>query len=423
MRYLVKIKHQDVRSTLQSTQGITKVGTGLSMPDFVLVTTDLPASALEAIQGVITVEEDGTAQVEEVNQTNPPSWALGWISNSGGNYHNDKDGSGVDIYVVDTGVRDTHTDLVGRVRTLYSFDSQPYSVTGGQSPTHGTSVAGCAAGSVHGTAKGANIVNVRIDFYNSTILKGLDMILRDHLDKPDNVQSILNFSGSSVSGIIGDAFARLAEYGVVVVAAGGNYSEAEPRQPAKHWYVTAVGACNAQNQPAWFTNKGCDVFVPGDGISTISVFSDTSTNTISGTSFSSPYYAGLLACLIEGSDKFNTWQQSTDFTHRMMTQVMDNNGRIGYFANQGMPTRTASSRGLGGAYYRNPSLEFTDREVADFLEANASNLQGIADAAKEFNVSASRIARCATIAQGVEVTVAGLNEHFAANGVSPWWAA
>jgi subtilisin family serine protease len=183
-----------------------------------------------------------------------------------------------------------------------------------------------------------------------------------------------------------------------------------------------VGACNAQNQPAWFTNFGCDVFVPGDGISTISVFSDTSTNTISGTSFSSPYYAGLLACLIEGSDKFNTWQQSTSFTYRMMTQVMDDTVRIGYFANQNKSTRTANSRGLGGVYYHNPSLEFTDQEVADYLAANASNLQGIADAAKEFNVSASRMARCASIAQGVEVTVAGLNEHFAANGVVPWWA-
>jgi len=163
--------------------------------------------------------------------------------------------------------------------------------------------------------------------------------------------------------------------------------------------------------------------VPGDSISTISVFSDTSTNTISGTSFSSPYYAGLLACLIEGSDKFNTWQQSTDFTHRMMTQVMDDTGRIGYFANQNNPTRTANSRGLGGVYYHNPSMEFTDQEVADYLAANAANLQGIADMAKQFNVSASRMARCASIAQGVEVTVAGLNAHFLAAGVTPWWAA
>jgi len=423
MRYLVKIKTQDVRSTLQSTQGVTKVGTAYSMPDLLLVNTTLPLSAIAAVDGVLAAEEDGKASIEGVDQPEPPGWGLGWISNVGGPYRNDKTGVGVDIYIMDTGIRDTHVDLVGRVRTLYSFDGLPYSITGGQSPTHGTSVAGCAAGSIHGTAKGANIVNCRIDFTNSVILKALDMILRDHLDKPDNVQSILNFSGSTVSSILGDAFARLADYGVVVVAAGGNYSEPEPRHPAKHWYVTAVGACNAQNQPAWFTNKGCDVFVPGDSISTISVFSDTSTNTISGTSFSCPYYAGLLACLIEGSDKFNTWQQSTGFTHSMMTQVMDATGRIGYFDNQGLLPRTANSKGLGGVYYHNPSLGFTDQEVADYLAANAANLQGIADMAKQFNVSASRMARCASIAQGVEVTVEGLNEHFAANGVVPWWAA
>ena len=422
MRYLVKIKGEDVRSTLTSMQGVTKVGTAHSMPDLLLVNAKLPLSAILAVDGVLAAEEDASASIEAVEQAEPPGWGLGWITNSGGAYRNEKTGAGVDIYIMDTGVRDTHDDLVGRVRNLYSFDSQPYSITGGQSPTHGTSVAGCAAGSVHGTAKGANIVNCRIDFENSTILKALDMILRDHLDKPDNIQSILNFSGSTVSSILGDAFARLADYGVVVVAAAGNYSESEPRYPAKHLFVTAVGACNVNNEPAWFTNKGCDIFAPGQDITTCSVFADTATTVISGTSFSCPYYCGLLACLLEGSDKFNTRNQTVYFTFGMNTTVMDNTVRLGYFANNG-PAPTVNSKGIGGVYYHNPSLVFTDQEVADYLAANAANLQGIADTAKEFNVSASRMARCATIAQGVEVTVDGLNEHFLANGVAPWWSA
>lgn len=415
MKYLIQIKNQATRTALESLEGVTKVGKGLSMPDFVLVTTELPISALRAVEGVIAVEEDGQATIEEVNQPAPPAWALGWISNSGGNYHNDKDGSGVDIYVLDTGVRDTHTDLAGRVRTLWSFDGQPYSITGGQAPTHGTSVAGCAAGLVHGTAKGASIVNCRIDFSNSGIIQALDMILDDHLQKPDGTPSILNFSGSSPSSMIGDAFARVAGYGIVVVAAGGNYGEAEPRFPARHSFVVAVGACNAQNQPAWFTNFGCDVFVPGQDIVTASVFSDSATTTISGTSFSSPYYAGLLACLLQGSDKFNTWQQGTDFAYAMMTQVMDNNGRIGYFANKNKPTRTANSDGLGGIYYANPSNALSDQDIKDFAYQYGETPQVTADACLQYNISLSRFATA------TEFSESEVNAYFAAYNVIPWW--
>ncbi len=412
-KYLVKIESVEYRQGL--VDKFEKVGTAESMPDLLLVTTEQPISVIRECAGVVMVESDGMAEML-VDQPDAPEWGLPWISNSGGSYENDKSGNGVDIYVVDTGVRDTHVDLVGRVRTLYSFDGAPYSLVGDQSPTHGTSVSGCAAGSVYGTAKEATIVNCRIDWSTSDILKALDKVLRDHLDKPDERQSILNFSGSSLSSIIGDAFERLTQYGVVVVAAAGNSSEDRPRWPARNTWVIAVGAINEQEKPAWFTNKNCDVYSPGQDIVTASVFSDTSINTISGTSFSAPYYAGLLACLIEGSDKFNSSSTVSDFIWRMRNQMMETN-RIANFPNGGLPVRTATTNGLGGNYYVNPSKAFTDSEIRDWLVANADNPQVVADACESANLSLNRLNRIA----GPDIGIDDLNKYFKDAGVTPWW--
>jgi len=412
-KYLVKIRSQEFRNELVSR--FEKVGTAEAIPDYLIVKTDQPIEAIKACPGVDAVELDEQATPSAVNQVAPPGWALPWLSNSGGSYKNDKTGAGVDIYIMDTGIRDTHVDLAGRVRTLWSFDDVPYSITGGQSPTHGTSVAGCAAGTLYGTAKGASIVNIRIDFMTSTILKGLDRILRDHLDKPDGRTSVLNFSGGSISPMIGDIFARLVKYGIVVVAAAGNESAPVSSYPARNDWVVSVGSLNEQQGPSWFTNRQADVYAPGQSILTASVFSDTSTEITSGTSFSCPYYAGLLACLLEGSDKFNTAGLVETFTFAMRRQIADQS-RVPFFNNGGYTINTANTKGLDGVYYVAPSKQHTDNEIEDFLLANESEPQLIADAALIGNVSLSRLARASGYSEDQ------INEYFASAGVKTCWA-
>ena len=410
--YLVEIESPDYKPDLVA--GFEKVGNAESLPNYLIIKTTKPIEIIRQCDGVVMVEEDEKATISEVDQQNPPGWALPWMSNSGGNYENEGTGAGVYIYIIDTGIRDTHADFGGRVRNLYSFDDVPYSLVGGQSPTHGTSVASCAAGTLHGTAKEATIVNCRVDFLNSTILKALDTILRDHLDKPDDIPSILNFSGSSLSHVLGNAFERLTDYGVVIVAAAGNEGEDLPRYPARNTWVTAVGAINRQEGPAWFTNKRCDVYAPGQNILTASVFTDSSTNIISGTSFSAPYYAGLLACLIQGSHKFNTDSLVSDFTHQMRTQMMERN-RIQAFPNGGWVVRTVTTNGLGGEYYTSPSSQYSDAEILEYLNAHMHDVQHIADVLKENNISLSRLSRIA------DMPMDDVNQFFIDAGIDPWW--
>ena len=241
------------------------------------------------------------------------------------------------------------------------------------------------------------------------------MVVRDHLDKPDGIPSILNFSGSSFSSVLGAMFDRLLDFGIVVVAAGGNYAEDTPRYPAKAAFVVAIGANDDTNNPSPFTNKGCDVYAPGSYITTASVFDDNSIVVISGTSFSSPYYCGLLACLLEGSDKFNTRNTAYYFTWNMMLQKMDSTNRIGIFPNDGKPARTAATHPLGGVYYTNASLALSDAEINEFVLVHAAAPQVIADACREFNVSLSRLATATGYTQEE------INSWFAAYDVQPWW--
>jgi len=409
-KYLVLLEGPEFRAGLEAK--FEKVGVATGMPDMLIVQTDQDIEAIRECVGVAMVEPDGMAEMLDAE------WALPWIS-GGTQYHNEKAGWGVDIYVVDTGVRDTHEDLMGRVETLYSFDGEPYSLVGDQSPWHGTAVAGCAAGKTYGAAKDALIYNCRIDWSHSDILKALDTILRHHIDKDDSIPSIVNFSGASLSAIIGKAFERLTQYGVVVVAAAGNSAEDIPRYPARNMWVTSVGAVNQFNNKAWFSNGQCDVYAPGQDIKAPDVFSDTATRVTSGTSFACPYYAGLLACLLEGSDKFNTSNHVSAFNHSMRGNIAET-GRL-TFPNGNLPTRSVTSNGLGGIYYASPIRDISDKDIGAWLRASAGptyeEMKHVADVCKEYNLSRPRIDRIAGAGdQSMEI-----DKYFSDAGVTPWW--
>ena len=408
-KYLVLMK--DTLSLKEFKKVFSHVGKPSSMPDFVIVKTHMGIERIREMEGVLLVEEDENAEI--LQQEEDVGYALPWISDAP-EYNNRTTGSGVDIYVIDTGIRGSHKELNGRVRNLYSFDGVPYSVTSGDSPFHGTSVAACAAGARFGTAPQATVYNCRSNFSLSDILKSLDTILRHHLDKPDNRPSVVNFSGASPSFFIGRAFERLTKYGVVIVAAAGNSSGLLPEYPARNAWVTSVGAVNELSGKAWFSNSQCDLYAPGQGITTADVTSDVSTRVVSGTSFACPYYAGLLACLLEGSDKFNTAAQVSQFNHQMRNSIGDNKRLT--FTNGSLQARSVTSNGLDGEYYISPLRGVRDKDIAHWLIDNIDNPSVIAAACKEYNLSKGRIIK---ILGGGEGLAEEIDKYFKSCEV--WW--
>ena len=117
---------------------------------------------LRADPAVDYVVPDGIASID-TTQTGAP-WGLDRIDQHrlplSGTFSYSRTGSGVTAYVIDTGVRLTHSQFAGRASSGYDFvdnDSDATDCNG-----HGTHVAGTIGGSTYGVAKGVSIVAVRV---------------------------------------------------------------------------------------------------------------------------------------------------------------------------------------------------------------------------------------------------------------------
>lgn len=281
------------------------------LPDNGKTTTiALPASQVDQLGTVstsATVEENKPISVfAEQIQSPVPSWGLDRIdlqtNTPDRTYKYATSGNGVTIYVVDTGVNLSHSDLAGRVSTGFSAinDGRGADDCNG----HGTHVAGTAAGSSYGVAKSAKVVPVRVlnctgSGYISDIISGINWIISTH---PGGA-AVINLSiGGGYSAVLNSAITDAANRGFTVVAAAGNSSaDACNFSPVSAAGVIGVGASTSSDSFASYSNFGScvDVVAPGSSITSAWIGSSSASNTISGTSMASPHATGLAARILE----------------------------------------------------------------------------------------------------------------------------
>ncbi len=283
-------------------------------------------------------------------------------------------GRGVTVAVLDTGVDGSHADLSGRVvQNLKLADTQSLGVgfnypiaapnlsNTDQAYGHGTFVSGVIAGNGQqsggkyaGVAPNANILGLSAgDASLLFVLSGLDYLLTN--GSSFNVRVVnCSFSANTVFDVndpVNIATRMLTDNGVNVVFSAGNtgpgMDSLNPYSVAP--WVISTGATDNQGRLAKFSSRGefgSPLFRPtlvAPGVDTVSLRASTPTNitgttglksdsqqlspteipyytTASGTSFSAPQVAGVIALMLEANPNL-TPSQVRDILQRTSTPL------------------------------------------------------------------------------------------------------
>ncbi|MDX6760654.1 S8 family peptidase [Streptomyces sp. F8] len=284
---------------------------------FAVRTTAARAAALAADPRVASVEPDTVfhiaattaADTPQARPQAPAPWTLDRIDQRelplDGSYTYATKAEGVTVYVLDTGINTRHQEFGGRARAGHNavFLEGSRDCNG-----HGTHVAGTVGGETYGVAKGVSLVSVKVadcrgDGRLSAMIKGLDWVVRDAARSP-GTPAVANMSmGGSRSRALDAAVLRVVSSGVTFVAAAGNDGRnACGGSPASVPQALTVGATDAADRRAPFSNHGScvDLFAPGVSVTSAWKDSATATARSSGTSMAAPHVAGAAALLLAG---------------------------------------------------------------------------------------------------------------------------
>lgn len=212
------------------------------------------------------------------------------------------------VAITDTGVRLTHQDLRNLLVNGYNSVTGLRQQDGGQVNDingHGTHCAGIAGAEGNNGLNGVGyawrhrIMPVRVT-NSSDGSSSLTWITNGIRWAADNGARIVStsYSGASNSTVqTTGAYVKNTRNGLSFWAAGNN---GQRLTGWDHPDVTIVGATNANNQRASFSNFGIpiDVFAPGENIFATYNTSDSAMTTLSGTSMACPGAAGLGALMM-----------------------------------------------------------------------------------------------------------------------------
>ena len=232
-------------------------------------------------------------------------------------------GSGVTVAVLDTGIDSTHAELSSSIIGGKSFVD--YTASYDDDHGHGTFVSGLITSdgivdsSGLGSAPNAQIWVGKVlgpnGGYLSDTVAAINHIVAN--DEADVISMSLGSvhpnlykgkncdrSYSAMTSAVQNAIAN----GITIVAAAGNDGSLGVPIPGCITDVITVGAIDSVDSPAWFTGIGRSLDVTALGVDDYSTMNYGGYGIGSGTSFSTPVVAGVIALMIEDDNTLSPLQ-------------------------------------------------------------------------------------------------------------------
>jgi subtilisin family serine protease len=228
-------------------------------------------------------------------------------------YTYNDDGTGVNVYLLDSGILPTHSEFGNRAQTANPIPANLNDAI--DCIGHGTQVAGLVGGSTYGVAKAARLFGVRIarscteDPTYADVVAGVDWVIRNRVNGEPAVLLFGVVASGSTNPLGIDPLERAVNAAIsrnitVVAAAGNDNQIASLNTPGRLAPVITVGAVDRNDSRASFSNFGSalDLFAPGTEITSATIGGNDNTSTnLQGTSYAAAYAAGVTALYLQNN--------------------------------------------------------------------------------------------------------------------------
>lgn len=295
---------------------------------------------ISAIPEIPSDESDESDSLLQAGSGKPESWGLDRIDDKKGldnSYSapaNTKEGAGVHVYVLDTGVHVAHEDFEGRAIPAFDVTGSSDEVCSATSTTcardiqgHGTHCAGTVAGKKYGVAKKAQIYGVKVLGDNGSgsfaaILRAIEWVTMNG-KRPAIMSMSLGGKGTMQTAVT--AIDKAAQQGVPVVVAAGNSGRTSTPDACKYTpaFVPSAITVGATDKPsggsdrrASYSSYGTclDIYAPGSDIISAEKGTRSGTDKMSGTSMACPHVAGATALLLAENPQLSVTEIVTKLT-------------------------------------------------------------------------------------------------------------
>ncbi len=323
----------------------SEISDGRSMLEF--------AARLNGHPATVFAQSDAIYWVRQTLVPNDPQYPSQWALNQA----NDQDmdapeawdletgDASIHVVVLDSGIQQNHPDITQLPGATFSGGSGGGPI--GQCDNHGTAVAGCVAATIN---NGTGVVGIAPDarvrsgkIFNEVFFIFFCLPFLESQDSwtvaginwaADSGARVTNSSwgGGTASAAITSAFNSTRAEGVIHFAAAGNDGTSVLGYPANLSSVNAVSALTSAGTLASFSTYGSGTFIAAPGAAVLTTdrtggdgYASGATAVVDGTSFASPYAAGVAALVLSANPAL-----TPDEVEQVMADAAVDLGASGY---------------------------------------------------------------------------------------------